>query len=86
MWEYKEATSDTIRLYKTHSRLEFLPCKHLPRKMIVVQRSPKDNIVSFYHHMRNADYGKFTGDFNTFFAMWVAGRMVSNCYFAFYRK
>lgn len=39
--QYQQATRDTVRFFKTHSRLEFLPCARLPRKMIIVQRNPK---------------------------------------------
>ena len=67
------ATKDTVRFYKTHSKLEYLPCKKLPKKMIVIQRNPKDNIVSFYHHIKNYKKAKYTKDFNTFYLLWISG-------------
>ena len=54
--------------------------------MIICCRNPKDALVSFYHHYRNNKKRPFTGSFDLFFTLYVAGLVENNSYFEYYRK
>ena len=84
--KYIAATKNTMRFWKTHTVLEELPFKGLPKKMIICCRNPKDALVSFYHHYKNKKRAPYTGTFDTFFTLYIAGLVESNSYFDYYRK
>ena len=78
-------TKNTKRFWKSHAIFEQLPCKILPKKIIIVCRNPKDTITSFYYHSANHK-NKFCEGFNTFFTIFVAGLHENNSYFDWYKK
>eukprot|EP01083_Nonionella_stella_P087417 243224_1 len=83
------STKNTKRFWKTHSRLDRLPCTQLPQKMIIVCRNPKDALVSFYHHTKNAKTTNsydYKDDFDTFFTLYCSGLVENNSYFEYYRQ
>eukprot|EP01084_Bolivina_argentea_P283342 485220_1 len=84
--KFIDATKNSVRFVKTHSTLPLLPCKQLPKKMIIVCRNPKDVCVSFYYHNKNAKFNEFNRDFNVFFTLFVAGLVEVNSYFEWYLK
>eukprot|EP01084_Bolivina_argentea_P140061 246341_1 len=79
-------TKNTIRFWKTHSKLEHLPCCKLPNKMIIVCRNPKDALVSFYHHIKNHSKLSYNSGFDWFYVLWIAGLLENGSYFEYYTK
>merc|ERR1712154_748260 len=76
------------RFWKTHLPLNYLPFKAYPKRMIICCRNPKDVLVSFYFHFKNfrGKSQRFTGSFDTFYTLFVAGLLNGNSYFDFYRN
>eukprot|EP01084_Bolivina_argentea_P056192 102881_1 len=82
-------TNNTKRIWKTHARINDLPCTQLPKKMIIVCRNPKDALVSYYYHVKNAKGTKvydFKYGFKELFMIWSLGLMEGNSYFTFYKE
>uniref|UniRef100_A0A914VLV6 Sulfotransferase domain-containing protein n=1 Tax=Plectus sambesii TaxID=2011161 RepID=A0A914VLV6_9BILA len=69
------------RLLKTHFEWRNVP-KSRDAKYVFVCRNPKDCVVSYYFHNRNFKIYDFTdGDFNTFFDLFMEGRLGFGDYF-----
>eukprot|EP01084_Bolivina_argentea_P132370 233607_1 len=85
--KFIKKTQNTKRFWKSHANLEYLPCKQPPKKMIVICRNPKDVLVSFYYHYKNIKIKSYnyTGDFDTFFTLFVAGLVDDGSYFEWYK-
>jgi hypothetical protein len=69
------------RYFKTHATVEHLPKGHGKIKTIVVARNPKDSVVSLYHHAKSKPEFGFTGDFNQFCEIFLAGQAENGCWF-----
>ncbi len=70
------------RYFKTHAIVEHLPRGHGKIKTIVVARNPKDSVVSLYHHAKSKPEFGFTGDFNAFCEIFLAGQAENGCWFS----
>ena len=82
------STKNTIRLWKCHAPLQYLPCKSLPKRMIIVTRNPKDTLVSYYHHVINGNKSgvyNFDGTFNEMLMIWCLGLVENNSWFTYYK-
>ena len=79
---------DFVLMVIAHLPLNYLPFKAYPKRMIICCRNPKDVLVSFYFHFKNfrGKSQRFTGSFDTFYTLFVAGLLNGNSYFDFYRN
>jgi len=84
----KATVLENHRLIKTHLPYEFTPKNDSKAKYIFVARNPKDCVVSFYHHTvgfpRHYDFAE--GTFDTYFNLFLNGKVDSGDYFEFLRK
>ena len=69
------------RYFKTHATVEHLPRGHAKIKTICVTRNPKDSAVSLYHHAKSKPEFQFTGDFNQFCEIFLAGQAENGSWF-----
>lgn len=72
------------RIIMTHLMPNFFeePLKHGNPKVIVLQRNPKDTLVSYYHHYRSCEgTNKFQGSFSEFYQMHKHGHVILGDYF-----
>jgi hypothetical protein len=71
------------RLLKTHfSRANCPTSAHPQTKYIFAVRNPKDCCVSYFHHNRNFKlYDWSDGQFDTFFELFMSGRLAFGDYF-----
>ncbi len=85
--ETKATIAGGYRLIKTHFPHKFTPANP-NAKYIFVARNPKDCVVSFYHHTvgfpRHYDFAE--GSFDTYFNLFLEGKVDSNDYFDFLRE
>ncbi|KAL7517173.1 hypothetical protein ACHAWX_002120 [Stephanocyclus meneghinianus] len=83
----KATIAGGYRLIKTHFPHKYTP-KNPNAKYIYVSRNPKDCVVSFYHHTvgfpRHYDFAE--GKFDTYFNLFLRGKVDSNDYFEFLRE
>jgi len=49
--------------------------------VIYVARNPKDSMVSLYHHAKSKPEFEYTGDFNTFFNIFITGQSENGSWF-----
>ena len=75
------AAAASPRHIKWHHSSPLLPERVVNEgKVIYLLRNPKDTVVSWYHFQRmNSLYG-FTGDFDTFFELFLRGAVAYGCY------
>ena len=70
------------RLIKTHMQREFFDNAFRKNaKFIVLNRNPKDVIVSYYHFYRMIPSFQFDGDFNAFFELFKSKKIVHGDWF-----
>eukprot|EP00804_Cyclotella_cryptica_P016993 CCRYP_001913-RA/>CCRYP_001913-RA protein AED:0.28 eAED:0.28 QI:0/0.5/0.66/1/0/0/3/1325/291 len=83
----KATIAGGYRLIKTHFPHKYTP-KNPKAKYIYVARNPKDCVVSFYHHTvgfpKHYDFAE--GEFDTYFNLFLQGKVDSNDYFEFLRE
>ena len=83
----KATVAGGYRLIKTHFPYKLTP-QNPKAKYIYVARNPKDCVVSFYHHTvgfpRHYDFAE--GKFDTYFNLFLEGKVDSNDYFDFLRE
>jgi len=83
----KATVAGGYRLIKTHFPYKLTP-QNPKAKYIYVARNPKDCVVSFYHHTvgfpRHYDFAE--GKFDTYFKLFLEGKVDSNDYFDFLRE
>ena len=84
--KFIDNTRNTKRFWKTHCKFKYLPCKILPKKMIICCRNPKDSLISMYHHTMNIPQITFKGSFDTFFSKWICGLIENDSYFKYYQE
>jgi len=70
------------RYFKTHANLNDLPRGTASGlKVIYVARNPKDSVVSLFHHAKNKPEFGFSGDFETFMALFLSGACENGSWF-----
>ena len=80
--EKRAAVSAGFRLIKTHLPYHMTP-QNSKAKYIFVIRNAKDTVVSFFHHTRGfvKHYNFADGTFDTYFRLFVEGRVDFGSYF-----
>lgn len=80
--EKRAAVSAGFRLIKTHLPYDTTP-QNSKAKYIFVIRNAKDTVVSFFHHTRGfvKHYNFADGTFDTYFRLFVEGRVDFGSYF-----
>jgi hypothetical protein len=83
----KAVRAGRYRLIKTHLPHQLTP-RHDEAKYICVVRNPKDCVVSFFHHTRGfpKHYHFANGSFETFFLLFIDGKVDFGDYFAHLRS
>ena len=75
------------RLMKSHFRLCLLPDDLLEKsKVVICLRNPKDTVVSYYHHEKRVNNYGYTGDFQTFFGLFMDNLIRYCSYFDFVKE
>lgn len=69
------------RYFKTHATVRDLPRGTATIKVIYVARNPKDTLVSLFHHARSKPEFEFTGDFETFLAIFQSNLAENGSWF-----
>jgi hypothetical protein len=81
-WTYEKINNTPApRYFKTHATVAHLPRGSAKIKTIVVARNPKDTCVSLYHHAKSKPEFKYTGDFNKFCEIFLAGQAENGSWF-----
>jgi sulfotransferase len=76
-----EAPATQPRYFKTHATVEHLPRGKANIKVIHVARNPKDSVVSLYHHAKSKPEFGYTGDFQSFVNIFLAGKAENGSWF-----
>ena len=72
------------RILKSHLPFSLLPDDILVKsKAVLCLRNPKDTVVSFYHHAKLVEQVGYTGDFPTYFELFMDGLTMWSSYFDF---
>ena len=75
------------RLIKSHLHLCLLPDDLLEKsKVVMCLRNPKDTIVSFYHHEKLVKCHGYTGDFATYFGLFMDNLVMYSSYFEYAKE
>ena len=75
------------RLMKSHFRLCLLPDDLLEKsKIVICLRNPKDTVVSYYHHEKRVKNYGYTGDFQTFFGLFMDNLIRYCSYFDYIKE
>lgn len=73
------------RYFKTHANVEHLPGQPYAKgkrvKVICVARNPKDTVVSLYNHAKNKPEFGYTGSFEKFCEIFLAGKAENGDWF-----
>ncbi len=74
---------DQRRYFKSHANVEHLPNQKSPKKVkvIYVARNPKDTVVSLYHHAKSKPEFGYTGGFDKFCEIFLAGQAENGDWF-----
>jgi len=75
------AAAPSPRYYKTHATVAHLPRGSGKIKVVYVARNPKDSVVSLFHHAKSKPEFGFTGDFNKFCEIFIAGQAENASWF-----
>ena len=83
----KATVAQGFRLIKTHFDYDRTP-QHRQAKYIFVVRNPKDCVVSFFHHTKGfpRHYNFEDGSFDTYFDLFMKGRVDHGDYFKVVRS
>lgn len=82
-WTYEKINNTPApRYFKTHATVSDLPKGNAKIKTIYVARNPKDSMVSLYHHAKSKPEFGFTGDFEKFFHIFIAGQAENGSWFS----
>ncbi len=72
------------RVIKTHLPFSLLPVDLLDKsKIVICLRNPKDTVVSYYHHERLMKMHGFSGDFKTYFDIYMDNLVLYGSYWDF---
>ena len=75
------------RFIKSHFRLCLLPDDLLEKsRAVICLRNPKDTVVSFYHHQKLMKSCGYTGDFPTYFDLFMDNLIVYSPYFEYVKE
>ena len=75
------------RVIKSHLHLCLLPDGLLEKsKGVMCLRNPKDTIVSFYHHEKLVKGHGYTGDFPTYFGLFMDNLLFYSSYFEYVKE
>lgn len=77
----KIASNNNRRFFKTHATVAHLPKGKAAIKVIYVARNCKDTAVSLYHHAKSKPEFGFTGSFDTFCELFLAGKVENGLWF-----
>jgi len=86
---YLEAVEEreSPRMLKSHFRLCLLPDDLLEKsKVVICLRNPKDTVVSFYHHEKLIKFHGYTGDFPTYFDLFMDNLVLYGPYFDYVKE
>jgi hypothetical protein len=75
------AETPSPRYFKSHATVDQLPRGKAQIKVVYVARNPKDTLVSLYHHSKSKPEFGYTGDFETFFRMFIANQVENGSWF-----
>ncbi|XP_014790786.1 sulfotransferase 1C4 [Octopus bimaculoides] len=75
-------SAESPRVLNTHLSIEFLPPELLKdHKIIYLNRNPKAMVVSYYRHVSSSKATEYTGDFPSFFDLYMKGKVPYDDYF-----
>ena len=75
------------RLMKSHFHLCLLPDDLMEKsKVVFCLRNPKDTVVSYYHHEKRVKNYGYTGDFQTFFGLFMDNLIRYCSYFDYVKE
>jgi len=75
------------RFIKSHFHFCLLPDDLLEKsKAVICLRNPKDTVVSFYHHQKLMKVCGYTGDFPTYFDLFMDNLIVYSSYFEYVKE
>ena len=75
------------RLMKSHLHLCLLPDDLMEKsKVVICLRNPKDTVVSYYHHEKRVKNYGYTGDFQTFFGLFMDNLIRYCSYFDYVKE
>lgn len=85
-WSLEKINSaPSPRYFKTHANAEHLPGQPFTQnkrvKIIYVARNPKDTVVSLYNHAKNKPEFGYTGSFENFCEIFLAGKAENGDWF-----
>ena len=69
------------RYFKSHATVKDLPRGSAKVKCIIVVRNPKDTVVSLYHHAKSKPEFGYTGSFDDFVSIFLAGKAENGSWF-----
>ena len=83
----KMETMDSPRVFKSHLPLNHFPDALLDKsKAVVCLRNPKDTIVSLFHHEKLHNIHDYTGDFPTYFELFMDNLVLYTPYFEYMQE
>ena len=75
------------RLIKSHFPFCLLPDNLMEKsKVVICLRNPKDTVVSFYHHEKLLKSHGYTGDFPTYFNLFMDNLVMYSPYFEYVKE
>ena len=75
------------RFMKSHLRLCLLPDDLIEKsKVVICLRNPKDTVVSYYHHEKLLKSHGYTGEFPTYFDLFMDNLVIYSPYFEYVKE
>ena len=75
------------RFLKSHFHLCLLPDDLVEKnKAVICLRNPKDTLVSYYHHEKLITLHGYTGDFSTYFDLFMDNLVLYSSYFEYVKE
>ena len=75
------------RFIKSHLRFCLLPDDLIEKsKVVICLRNPKDTVVSYYHHEKLIKIHSYSGDFPTYFDLFMDNLLFYTPYFAYVKE
>ena len=80
-------TMDSPRVFKSHLSFDHLPDDLLEKgKAVMCLRNPKDTLVSLFHHEKIHNINDYTGDFSTYFELFMDNLVLYTPYFEYMQE